>query len=166
VLGAITGVAAAVFVLLATSLSLGSGSSGGIFSPSLFMGATIGGAFASGLLALGVPLPISVPSFAMVGMGAMVGGSTGAVMTTVVMIFEMTRDYAIVMPMIVAVAMSVGICRMLTIENIYTFKLFHRGHVIPKGMHANMFLVCRTPRCLRKIFASLPTPEYCVQFSG
>jgi chloride channel protein, CIC family len=129
--------------LLATSLSLGSGSSGGIFSPSLFMGATIGGAFASALLAFGVPLPISVPSFAMVGMGAMVGGGTGAVMTAVVMIFEMTRDYGIVMPMIVAVAMSVGIRRVLTVENIYTLKLFRRGHVIPKAMHANMFLIRR-----------------------
>jgi len=129
--------------LLATSLSLGSGSSGGIFSPSLFMGATIGGAFASALLALGVPLPISVPSFARVGMGAMVGGGTGAVMTAVVMIFEMTRDYGIVMPMIVAVAMSVGVRRVLTVENIYTLKLYRRGHVIPKAMHANMFLVRR-----------------------
>lgn len=67
--------------LAATSASLGSGSSGGIFSPSLFMGATIGGAFAATLVAMHVPLPISVPSFAMVGMGAMVGGGTGAAMT-------------------------------------------------------------------------------------
>ena len=78
--------------LLATSLSLGSGSSGGIFSPSLFMGATIGGAFAAVLSALPLPLAINLPSFAMVGMGAMVGGATGAVMTAVTMIFEMTRD--------------------------------------------------------------------------
>ena len=129
--------------MLATSISLGSGSSGGIFSPSLFMGATLGGAFASALVAIGVPLPISVPSFAMVGMGAMVGGGTGAVMTAVTMIFEMTREYGIVMPMIVAVAMSVGVRRVLSRENIYTLKLFRRGHVIPKALHANMFLVKR-----------------------
>ena len=92
--------------LLATSLSLGSGSSGGIFSPSLFMGATIGGAFAAGLAALHLPLAIDIPSFAMVGMGAMVGGGTGAVMTAVTMIFEMTRDYDIVLPMILAVAVE------------------------------------------------------------
>ncbi len=92
--------------LLATSVSLGSGSSGGIFSPSLFMGATIGGAFAAGLLALHLPVPVNVPSFAMVGMGAMVGGGTGAAMTAIAMIFEMTRDYDIVLPMILAVAMS------------------------------------------------------------
>ena len=92
--------------LIATSLSLGSGASGGIFSPSLFMGATLGGAFAAGLAALHLPVAIDIPSFAMVGMGAMVGGGTGAVMTAVAMIFEMTRDYDIVMPMILAVAQS------------------------------------------------------------
>ncbi len=127
--------------VLATSLSLGSGSSGGIFSPSLFMGATIGGAFAAFVSMLHLPLAINIPSFAMVGMGAMVGGGTGAVMTAVTMIFEMTRDYDIVMPMILAVAMSVGVRRLLSRENIYTLKLLRRGHVIPKALHANMFLV-------------------------
>jgi CIC family chloride channel protein len=130
----------AVCKLLATSLSLGSGSSGGIFSPSLFMGATLGGGFAA-LLNSFLPLHLSVPAFAMVGMGAMVGGGTGAVMTAVTMIFEMTLDYSIVMPMIVAVAMSIGARRMLSRETIYTLKLVRRGRAIPKARHANMFLV-------------------------
>jgi len=129
--------------VLATSLSLGSGSSGGIFSPSLFMGATIGGAFAMLLSALHLPFAVNVPSFAMVGMGAMVGGGTGAVMTAIAMIFEMTLDYDIVLPLILAVALSVGVRRLLSRENIYTLKLFRRGHVIPKALHANMFLVRR-----------------------
>jgi CIC family chloride channel protein len=127
--------------LLATSLSLGSGSSGGIFSPSLFMGATLGGCFAALLNTAGLPIQLSVPAFAMVGMGAMVGGGTGAVMTAVTMIFEMTLDYSIVMPMIVAVAMSIGVRRMLSRETIYTLKLVRRGRAIPKARHANMFLV-------------------------
>jgi chloride channel protein, CIC family len=126
---------------LATSLSLGSGSSGGIFSPSLFMGATLGGGFAALLNAAGLPIELSVPAFAMVGMGAMVGGGTGAVMTAVAMIFEMTLDYSIVMPLIVAVAMSIGARRMLSRETIYTLKLVRRGRSIPKARHANMFLV-------------------------
>jgi CIC family chloride channel protein len=129
--------------ILATSLSLGSGSSGGIFSPSLFMGATLGGAFAAAINALGLPIHANIPSFAIVGMGAMVGGGTGAVMTAITMIFEMTLDYDIVLPMVIAVAMSVGIRRLLTRENIYTLKLMRRGHVIPKALHANMFLVRR-----------------------
>jgi chloride channel protein, CIC family len=125
----------------ANSTSLGSGSSGGIFSPSLFMGATLGGCFGAILTAIGAPIPISIPTFAMVGMGAMVGGGTGAVMTAVTMTFEMTRDYDIVMPMILAVATSVGTRRLLSFENIYTLKLVRRGRSIPKALHANMFLV-------------------------
>jgi len=128
---------------IATTMSLGSGSSGGIFSPSLYMGATLGAAFAAFLKLLHVPIAISTPSFAMVGMGAMVGGGTGAVMTAVTMIFEMTRDYDIVLPMILAVAFSVGVRRVLSRENIYTMKLFRRGHAVPKALHANMFLVRR-----------------------
>ena len=95
--------------LFATTVSLGSGSSGGIFSPSLFMGATIGGAFAAALQASHLPVDINIPAFAMVGMGAMVGGGTGAAMTAVTMIFEMTRDYNIVLPLILAVAFSLGV---------------------------------------------------------
>jgi chloride channel protein, CIC family len=142
--------------LAATSLSLGSGSSGGIFSPSLFMGATIGSAFAAALSVLHLPLVIDVPSFAMVGMGAMVGGATGAVMTAVTMIFEMTRDYDIVLPMILAVALSVGVRRLLSRENIYTLKLFRRGHVIPKALQANMFLVRQAREVMDKEMVLAP----------
>jgi chloride channel protein, CIC family len=71
----------------------------------------------------------------------MVGGATGAAMTAVTMIFEMTRDYNIVLPMILAVAFSVGVRRVLSRESIYTLKIYRRGHVLPKSLHANMFLV-------------------------
>jgi chloride channel protein, CIC family len=142
--------------LTATSLSLGSGSSGGIFSPSLFMGATLGGAVGA-LAHVFFKVPdITVPAFAMVGMAAMVGGATGAAMTAVTMIFEMTRDYDIVMPMIVAVAVSIGIRRMLSTENIYTIKLVGRRHFIPKAMHANMFLVRPAGDVMEKDFQLLP----------
>jgi chloride channel protein, CIC family len=142
--------------LLATSISLGSGSSGGIFSPSLFMGATLGAAL-GGLVSLLAPsLPVDLPSFAMVGMGAMVGGGTGAAMTAVTMIFEMTRDYAIVLPMILAVAVSLGVRRMLSRESIYTLKLVRRGHAIPRGLHANMFLVRRAGEVMLRDFLTLP----------
>ena len=80
--------------LCATSVSLGSGASGGIFSPSLFMGATIGGAFGSLVTAVHSQQKASTAATgAIIGMAAMVGGGTGAAMTAVTMIFEMTRDY-------------------------------------------------------------------------
>jgi CIC family chloride channel protein len=131
----------AVSKLLATSISLGSGSSGGIFSPSLYMGATLGAAFAAVVTLLFPGAPVSLPAFAMVGMGAMVGGGTGAAMTAVTMIFEMTRDYNIVLPMILAVAVALGTRRLLSRENMYTMKLVRRGHPVPKALHTNMFLV-------------------------
>jgi chloride channel protein, CIC family len=62
--------------LLATAITLGSGSSGGIFPPSLYLGATLGGGFAMMLAGLHLPIPINIPSFAVVGMAAMVGGAT------------------------------------------------------------------------------------------
>jgi len=126
--------------LAATTISLGSGSSGGVFSPSLYIGATLGGAFA-GLLVQVFGMPVNVPAFAMVGMGAMVGGGTGAAMTAITMIFEMTRDYNIVLPMILAVGASLAVRRLLSRENIYTLKLIRRGHPVPRGLHANMFMV-------------------------
>ncbi|HTV89634.1 MAG TPA: chloride channel protein [Stellaceae bacterium] len=153
--------------LAATALCLGSGSSGGIFSPSLYMGATIGGAFAGLLLLIPLlPAHIDIRSFALVGMGATVGGATGAVMTAVAMIFEMTRDYDIVLPMIIAVAFAVGVRRMLSRESIYTIKLFRRGHVVPKALHANMFLVRRASDVMATDFALVPAQTSFDAFLG
>jgi CIC family chloride channel protein len=142
--------------MAATSASLGAGSSGGIFSPSLFMGSTLGGAFAAGAALLLPGLPIDLPAFAMVGMGAMVGGGTGAAMTAVTMIFEMTLDYHIVLPMILAVAAGLGVRRALSRENIYTAKLVGRGHIIPKALHANMFLVRAAKDVMEHDFLLVP----------
>jgi chloride channel protein, CIC family len=148
----IPGLLALLFVakLFATSVSLGAGASGGIFSPSLFMGATLGGAF--GLLVNVVaPVPdFGVTTCAIIGMAAMVGGGTGAAMTAVTMIFEMTRDYDLVMPSIIAVALAIGVRRLISQENIYTIKLVGRGHFVPKALHANMFLVRRAREVMEK----------------
>jgi CIC family chloride channel protein len=148
------GLLALLFVLklLATTISLGCGASGGIFSPSLYLGATLGGAFA---VVVGAVLPhagLTVPSAAIVGMAAMVGAGTGGVMTAIVMIFEMTRDYAIIVPVIVAVAIAAGIRRALIPETIYTIKLRHRGHRIPKERHINLFLVKQAQDIMEKRF--------------
>ena len=142
--------------LTGTILSLGSGSSGGIFSPSLFMGATLGAGFGALAHLLIHTSDMPIAAFAMIGMAAMIGGATGAAMTAVTMIFEMTRDYNIVMPMIVAVAVSIGIRRVLSSENIYTIKLVARRHFIPKSMHANMFLVRPAGDVMEKDVMILP----------
>ncbi len=148
------GLLALLFVLklLATTISLGSGASGGIFSPSLFLGATLGAAFAS-LVSVALPTAgLSAPSLAIVGMAAMVGAGTGAVMTAIIMIFEMTRDYAIIVPVIVAVAVAAGVRRTLIPETVYTIKLRHRGHRIPKERHINLYLVKQAADVMERRF--------------
>jgi chloride channel protein, CIC family len=136
--------------LAATSISLGAGSSGGIFSPSLFMGATLGAAFGILVQAVHPMENFGATTCAVIGMAAMVGGGTGAAMTAVTMIFEMTRDYDLVMPSIIAVALAIGVRRLLSIENIYTVKLVGRGHFVPKALYANMFLVRRARDVMQK----------------
>ena len=150
--------------LIATNVSLGAGASGGIFSPSLFIGATLGAAFAALVTTLFPAANLSIPAFAMVGMAAVVGGGTGAAMTAVTMIFEMTRNYDIVLPMIIAVAISIGVRRVLSRENIYTIKLVSRRHFIPKSLHANMFLVQRAEEVADKNFVALPAQSSLGEF--
>jgi chloride channel protein, CIC family len=138
--------------LIATTVSLGCGASGGIFSPSLYLGATLGAAFA---VASGSILPnsgLTPSSAAIVGMAAIVGAGTGGVMTAIVMVFEMTRDYAIIVPVIVAVALAAGVRRSLVNETIYTVKLRHRGHRIPKERHINLYLVRQAQDIMERRF--------------
>jgi CIC family chloride channel protein len=148
------GLLALLFMLkmVATTVSLGCGASGGIFSPSLYLGATLGAAFAA---AMGMIFPhsgLSLPSAAIIGMAAMVGAGTGGVMTAIVMVFEMTRDYAIIVPVIVAVALAAGVRRALIGETIYTIKLRHRGHRIPKERHINLYLVKQAQDIMERKF--------------
>lgn len=127
--------------LLATSLSLGSGASGGIFSPSLFMGAVLGASYA-GFASHVVPgLLLSTTNTAIIGMAAMVAGTTGAVITAIVMIFEMTRDYYVVVPLMAAVSVAYGVRRLFLTDSIYTLKLTRRGHFLPDSLQTPIYLL-------------------------
>ncbi len=143
--------------LLATCVSLGAGSSGGIFSPSLFMGATLGAAIAGVGAMLFPHLDISVPTFAMIGMAAMVGAATSAAMTAIVMIFEMTRDYNMILPLTLACALALGVRRALVTSDVYTIKLRGRGTAIPTDRTTNMFLVQSVMQVMSKRFEVLPS---------
>lgn len=125
-----------VLKLLATFLSLGSGASGGVFSPSLFMGATAGAAFGHLLTGLIPDLTIGIPAFAIAGMAAAIAGSTGAVLTAIIMITEMTRDYNIVLPLIITVAVAYAVRKAMMRESIYTLKLLRRQHIVPEGLES------------------------------
>ena len=99
--------------LVTTSLTLGSGASGGVFSPALYLGATLGGAYGLAIHWLFPRLPINPAAFAVAGMAGVVGGSTGAALAAIVMIFEMTLDYTVIIPMTITVALSYGVRKML-----------------------------------------------------
>jgi CIC family chloride channel protein len=122
--------------LLATSLTLGSGASGGVFSPSLFLGATLGAAFAD-FCTLVIPgLEVNHVIFTIAGMAGMVGASTSAVVTAIVMTFEQTRDYSAILPIITVVALAYVVRTRITTESIYTLKLARRGLDLPQGLTA------------------------------
>ena len=142
--------------LLATCVSLGAGASGGIFSPCLFMGATLGGAIAAAAHQLFPGVDISVPTFAMIGMAAMVGAATSAAMTAIVMIFEMTRDYNMILPLTLAVAIALGVRRAMVVSDIYTIKLRARGRPIPTDRSTNMVLIQPVTEIMNKNFRVLP----------
>jgi CIC family chloride channel protein len=150
--------------LVVTSLTLGSGGSGGIFSPSLFLGATLGGSYGL-LLARIVPgLPVSPSAFAVAGMAGMVGGATGAAITAVVMIFEMTLDYSVIVPMTITVALSYGVRKMLMKESIYTEKIARRGLYIPEALQANVHQILLAKdlkdKSLTVVAASTPLADF------
>jgi len=113
--------------LVATLLTLGSGGSGGIFAPSLFMGAMIGGVLGHGAHTLFPNLTASPGAYALVGMAAMVGGTTHAPLAAMLIIFEMTRDYAIILPLMLATGISTVVASLIDRESIYTLKLSRRG---------------------------------------
>lgn len=142
--------------LITTSLTLGTGASGGVFSPALFMGATLGGVFGMAAHEIFPDMPIHPIAFAVAGMAGMIGASTGAAITGVVMIFEMTQDYHIIIPVTVTVALSYGVRTLIQPQSIYTVKLARRGHVVPSALHANLFPVKRASEVMNKKVALVP----------
>ncbi|MFZ0431037.1 MAG: chloride channel protein [Acidobacteriota bacterium] len=138
--------------LLATSLTLGSGASGGIFSPALYMGAALGGAYGLGLNGLSPAFPVSAPACAVAGMAGVVGGATGAAMAAIVMIFEMTLDYNVIIPMTITVAISFGVRKLLSSESIYTLKLVRRGRDVPEALQANLHYLQRARQVMDSEF--------------
>ncbi|KAA0889623.1 chloride channel protein [Pusillimonas sp. ANT_WB101] len=130
----------AVLKVLATSLTLGSGASGGVFSPSLYIGAMLGAAFAAGVHALVPGASITIGTAAVIGMACMVGATTGAAVTAVVMTFEMTRDYHVIIPLIISVSMAYAMRRLLLADTVYTMKLTRRGQHITTAIQSQLYL--------------------------
>lgn len=124
--------------ILATNFTLGSGESGGIFAPSLFLGAMTGGVFGS-LVKWALPaLSIRPESYALVGMGTVIAGAAHAPLTAIILLFEMTRDYKVILPLMFACIISSSLSQMLQEDDIYLFKLVKRGLDIKAGKETNL----------------------------
>jgi len=126
-IGLLTLMALLFLKILATSFTLGSGGSGGIFAPSLFIGAMLGGLF--GEIAHGFLPGVVAPAgaYALVGTAAVFAGVARAPITSFLMLFEMTRYYPIIFPLLLAVVTSTSLSARLSRETIYTLKLARRG---------------------------------------
>jgi len=125
--------------ILATSLSMGFGASGGVFAPSLFIGSMLGGALGTIIHSLFPEITASSGAYALVGMAAMVAATTHAPVTAVLIIFEMTTEYTVILPlMITSIIAMVISSRLLNGSNIYTLKLIRRGIDIFGGKDINV----------------------------
>jgi len=119
--------------IIACSLTLGIGGSGGVFAPSLFVGATSGMAF--GEIASHLLGPAAGPPavYAVVAMGAVFASAARAPLTSVASVVEMTGDYTLTLPVMLAVAIATAASRALSYGTIYTTKLLRRGHDIDRA---------------------------------
>lgn len=136
--------------LAATFLTLGSGGSGGVFSPSLFLGAIAGSLFWQLAHAvspewLANEIADQQVAFVIAGMAAGVSASTGAMLTGAIMLIEMTADPTVTLPLMLTCVVSSEVRKLLSPGSVYTLKLMRRGHIVPEGLQAAM-IDCRTAR--------------------
>ena len=129
--------------MIAASVTIGSGGSGGVFAPSLFIGSMLGGAF--GIMIHMLFPAITAPSvaevsgaYALVGMGAFFAVAVRGPITSVALLFEMTRDYDLVLPLMIAVAISTFLARAFSRESIYTLRLVRRGIDVHRKKEADI----------------------------
>jgi CIC family chloride channel protein len=158
--GAINGEYALLFLLallagkiVATSVTLSIGGSGGVFAPSLFMGAMLGSAF--GLAAHDVLPGVAGPAgaYGLIGMGAVFAAAGRAPMTAILIIFELTGDYRIMLPLMLAVVISTAVASRLSPDSIYTLKLLRRGIDLMRRRPASPMEAVTVAEAMR------PTPE-------
>jgi CIC family chloride channel protein len=113
--------------MVATSLTIGIGGSGGVFAPSLFIGATGGTAFGILVHDLAPAVTAAPGMYGLIGMGAAFAGATRAAITAVIILFELTGEYTIILPLMLAVVAATVVSSVLSKQTIYTLKLTRRG---------------------------------------
>lgn len=133
-----------LFKCVATSVTLSSGGSGGVFAPSLFLGAATGAMIGAGLDRLNLlPAGSSPASYALVGMAAVVAATTHGPLTAILILFEITRNYYVVLPIMFAAVVATVVSQLIDRDSIYTAKLRRAGVLL--GSSRDLVLLRRIP---------------------
>jgi chloride channel protein, CIC family len=135
--------------LAATSWTLGIGGSGGVFAPSLFLGAMLGTAFGDVAHVLAPASTAPAGAYGLVGMAAVFAGASRAPITSIIIVFELTGDYRIILPLMLAVAVSMGVSRTLERDTIYTLKLRRRGIEVSRSGTADVMAIVTVSEAMR-----------------
>jgi len=141
--------------IAATSVTLGSGGSGGVFAPSLFIGAGLGGLVGTVAHSLFPTLTASPGAYALVGMGAVAASGMHAPLTAIIIVFEMTGDYRIILPLMVSCVIGVLITTRVMRDSIYTMKLSRRGVRIVRGQEANILASLKVSQVMKREFEAV-----------
>jgi CIC family chloride channel protein len=151
---------------LATSLTLGSGNSGGVFAPALFLGAVLGGAFGDVVERFAPGATAGSGAFAVVGMAAVFAGAARAPFTAFLIVFEMTSDYRMIIPLMAGVIVSLILAERLHRESIYTLKLARRGIHIKSGHDVDVMDTVRVDEIMVRKPATVPVDMPVARLAG
>ena len=144
--------------MAATAISLGCGFGGGVFSPSLFIGAMVGGAF--GILATSAfpELSSGHGAYTIIGMGAVAGAVLGAPISTILMVFELTNDYAITIAVMIATSIASLITEQTRGHSYFTWQLARRGIAVKGGQDVGLLRTIKARDLITKDFETV-APE-------
>ncbi len=135
--------------IVAVSITIGSGGSGGVFAPSLFIGAMLGGAVGTVVQQVWPTASAGTGAYALVGMGAVVAGGTHAPITAIIIIFEMTGQYEIILPLMISCIIATLLTTRVQRASIYTTKLLRRGIDVHKGRAINVLQHVKVEEVMR-----------------
>jgi chloride channel protein, CIC family len=143
--------------ILATSLTIAIGGSGGVFAPSLFMGAMLGTAYGDLVRMAASGVTGAAGAYGLVGMGAVFAAASRAPMTAVIIIFELTGDYQIILPLMFAVALATAGSCLLSADTIYTLKLRRRGIDLSRRHAADTMELLLVQDAMQPVPPSVPS---------
>jgi CIC family chloride channel protein len=135
---------------LATSFTLGSGNSGGVFAPSLFTGAMLGGSFGFLAMHLFPNLTIEIGAYALVGMAAVFSAAARAPLTSMLIVFEMSNDYRLILPLMTAGMVASTFAQWLHSDSIYSLKLTKRGIRFEQGRDMDIMQTVQVEEVMNK----------------